>query len=123
MQGKLFQRCADLLYCSILSLGGKANTRWMSKPDMESIFTKILVLGNYYVNYQNYQNLMLLTSSDTKRTLIHLFLFTKSAQIELVSICTQSVHDRNKLALPYILDQDAISNVYIHNKGMLQVYS
>ena len=26
-----------------------------------------MVLGNYYVNYQNYQNLMLLTSSDTKK--------------------------------------------------------
>ena len=46
----------------------------------------ILVIENYYVNYQNYQNLMLLTSSDTKRTLMHLFLFTKSAQRELVSI-------------------------------------
>ena len=34
-------------------------------------------------------NLMLLTSSDTKRTLRHLFLFTNSAQRELVSICTQ----------------------------------
>ena len=33
---------------------------------------------------------MLLTSSDTKRTLMHLFLFTNSAQRELVSICTQS---------------------------------
>ena len=33
--------------------------------------------GNYYVNYQNYQKLMLLTSSDTKRTLMHPFLFTK----------------------------------------------
>ena len=51
----------------------------------------ILVIGNYYVNYQNYQNSMLLTSSDTKRTLRHLFLFTNSAQRELVSICTQSV--------------------------------
>ena len=40
-------------------------------------------------------NLMLLTSSDTKRTLMHLFLFTNSAQRELVSICTQSIHDRN----------------------------
>ena len=30
----------------------------------------ILVKGNYCVNYQNDQNLMLLTSSDTKRTLI-----------------------------------------------------
>ena len=38
MQGKLFQRCTHLLYCSVLSLGGKVNTRRMSKPDMESIF-------------------------------------------------------------------------------------
>ena len=47
---------------------------------------------------------MLLTSSDTKRTLRHLFLFTNSAQRELVSICTQSIHNRNWLSLPYILD-------------------
>ena len=33
-------------------------------------------------------NLMLLTSSDTKGTLMHLFLFTNSTQRELVSICT-----------------------------------
>ena len=36
----------------------------------------ILVIGNYYVNFQNYQNSMLLNSSDTKGTLMHLFLFT-----------------------------------------------
>ena len=29
-------------YCSVLSLGGKVNTRRMSQPDMESIFTKII---------------------------------------------------------------------------------
>ena len=34
MQGKLFQRCAHLLYCSVLSLGGNVNTRLMSKPGM-----------------------------------------------------------------------------------------
>ena len=28
------------LYCSVLSLGGKVNTRRMSKPQMESIFKK-----------------------------------------------------------------------------------
>ena len=55
----------------------------------------ILVIGNYYVNYQNYQNLMLLTSSDDKRTLMHLFLFTNSAQRELVSICTQCIRNCN----------------------------
>ena len=110
MQGKLFQKCTHLLYCSVLSLGGNVNTRRMSKPDMGSIFHinnqwHILVIGYYYVNYQNYQILMLLTSFDTKRTLMHLFLFTNSAQRELVSLWTQSVHNRNKLSLPYILDK------------------
>ena len=100
MQGKLFKKCTHLLYCSVLSLGANVNTRRMSKPDMGSIIhiknqCNILVIGNYYVNYQNYQNLMLLTSSDTKRTLMHLLLFTNSAQRELVSICTQSIHNRN----------------------------
>ena len=63
MQGKLFQKCTHLLYCSVLSLGANVNTRRMSKPDMGSIFHvknqwNILVFW-YYVNYQNYQNLML----------------------------------------------------------------
>ena len=75
MQGKLFQKCTHLLYCSVLTLGGNVNKRRMSKLDMGSIFHiknqwYILVIGNYYVNYQNYQNLMPLTFSDTKRTLI-----------------------------------------------------
>ena len=65
MQGKLFQRCSHLLYRSVLSLGGNVNTRRMLQPDMRSIFHiknqwNILVIGNYYVNYQNYQNLMIL---------------------------------------------------------------
>ena len=107
-QGKLFQKFTHLLYCSVLSWGGNVNTRRMSKPDMGTIFHiknrwNILVIGNYNVNYQNFQNLMLLKSSVTKRTLMHLSLFTNSAQRELVSICTQSIHDRNKLSLPYIL--------------------
>ena len=70
MQVTLFQRCMHLLYCSVLSLGGNVNTRRMSKPDIVSIFhiknqLNILVIGNYYVNYQNYLNVVLLTSSDT----------------------------------------------------------
>ena len=97
------------MYCSVLSLGGNVNTRRMSKPEMGSIFHiknrwNILVKWNYYVNYQSFLNLMLLSSSDTKRTLMHLFLFTNSNQRELVSICTQSIHDRNKLSLHYIID-------------------
>ena len=40
MQGKLFQRCTHFFYCSVMSLGGKVNSRWMSISDMESIFTK-----------------------------------------------------------------------------------
>ena len=38
MQGKLFQRCTHLLYCSVLSLGGNVNTRRKLKPDMGFIF-------------------------------------------------------------------------------------
>ena len=115
MQGKLFQRGTHLLYCSVLSLGGNVNTRRMSKPDMGSIFHinnqwNILVIGNYYVNYQNYQNSMLLNSSDTKRTLMHPFLFTNSAQRELVSICTQSVYATANF--PYIITFDRQMDKY-----------
>ena len=90
MQGKLFQ-CTHLLYCSVLSL---------SKPDMGSIF-HIKKLMTYSVHRKvlcelsKFSNLMLLTSSDTKWTLMHLFLFTNSAQRELVSICTQSIRNCN----------------------------
>jgi len=38
----------------------------------------ILVIGNYYVNFQNYQNSMLFSFSDTKGIVMHLFLFTIS---------------------------------------------
>ena len=49
---------------------------------------------------------MLLSSSDTRLTLqMRLFLFTLTSQRELVSICTQSIHNRNCLSLPYILAQ------------------
>ena len=43
---------------------------------------------------------MLLSSSDTKRTLMHLFLFTNSTQREF-SICTQSIRNCNYLSLHY----------------------
>ena len=43
MQGKLFQRCTHLLYCSVLSLGGNLNTKRMSKPDMGSLFHRLYI--------------------------------------------------------------------------------
>ena len=84
------------LYCSVLSLRGNVNTRRMLQPDMESIF-QIKIKSMKYSGHRKQlcelsklSNLVLLTSSDTKRTLMHLF--TKSAQRELVSICTQSIY-------------------------------
>ena len=62
MQGKLFQKCTHLLYCSVMSLGGNVNTRRMLQPAMGSIFhikknqLHILVIGNYYVNHENFKN-------------------------------------------------------------------
>ena len=64
MQGKLFPRGTHLLYCSV----------W-----------NILVIGNYYVINQNYQNLMLLTSSDTKHAAILVYKFLPE---RTGSICT-----------------------------------
>ena len=115
MQEKLFQRCTHFLYSSVLSLGGKVNTyktdviAWHGIHFHKNNLWNILVIGNYYVNFQNYQNWMLLTSSDTKRTLMHLFLFTNSGERELVSICTQSIRNCNTLSLHYNLVQDVIT--------------
>ena len=81
MHGKLFQKCTHLLYCSVLSLGGNVNTRRMLQPDIGSIFH--IKKSMKYSGHRNLlcelSNLMLLTSSDTKRTLMHLFLFPNSA--------------------------------------------
>ena len=70
--------------------------RWCKhKTDVEALYGihlshkkqgNFLVIGKCYVNYQNHQNLMILTFSDTKRTMMHLFMFTNSAQRELVRI-------------------------------------
>ena len=77
MQGKLFQRCTYLLYCSVLSLGGNVNTRRISKPDMGSIFHiknqwNILVIETIMWNIKIVKIQCFKTSSDTKRTLMHL---------------------------------------------------
>ena len=117
--GVIWEMYAFFVLQSVLSLGGKVNTRRMSQPDMESIFTKIIYeifwsfIGNYYENFQNYLNLMLLSSSDTRRTLMHLFFFTNSAHRELVSICTQSIRERNKLSLHNNLDQTKLLRVLL----------
>ena len=106
IQGKLFQRWAHLLHCSVLSLGGNVNTRRMPKPNMGSVFHiknqwNIIVIGSYYVNYKNYQNLMLLSSSDTKRTLMHNYCL----QIPPRENWFQYVRNWNKFSLHFNLDE------------------
>ena len=106
MQGKFFRGVhIFVLQCTVFGRKSEHKTDvtvWHGIHFHKINLWNILVIGNYYVNFQNYQNLMLLTSSDTRRTLMHLFLFTNSAQRELVSVCTQSIHNRNWLSLPYI---------------------
>ena len=50
---------------------------------------------------------MLLSSSDIIGTLMYLFLFTNTAQKELVSINTQRIQNSNYLFLPYYLGYGA----------------
>ena len=61
------------------------------------------------MNFQNNQNKILKSSSDTKRTMMHLL--TNSAQRELVSICTQSTLILIMLTVPlnifYFLGQES----------------
>ena len=97
MQGKFFHRCTHLLYCSVLSLGGNVNSRRMSKPDMGSIFhiKKSMKYSGHRKLLWELSKLLkfnVLTSSDTKQTLMHLFLFTNSAQREMVSMCTTAIN-------------------------------
>ena len=93
MQRKLFQKCTHLLYYSVLSLGGKVNTRRIHFSHKKSM--KYSCRRKLLCELSKLSNLMLLTSSDTKRTLMHLLLFTNSAQRELVSICTQRIRNSN----------------------------
>ena len=78
MQGKLFQSYTHLLYCSVLSPSGNVNTRRMLKPDMGSIFHlknqyTIMVIGKKLLcELSKLSKFNVLTSSDTKRTLMHI---------------------------------------------------
>ena len=102
---KLFQKCMHVLYCSMLSLGGNDTAlHWIHFSHKEKSM-KYSGHRKLLCELSKLSKLMLLTSSDTRRTLMHLFLFTNSAQRELVSICTQSIHDRNSLSLHNSLGQ------------------
>ena len=124
----------EFLYCSVLSLGSNLNPRiGVQQPDMGSIFQiknqlNILVIGIYNINaffiystmrpnkHTSWINVftdlvlrrsnfsIVPPSSNTERTLMYLLLFTNSAQRELVSICTQTIHNRNWLSLHYTID-------------------
>ena len=99
-QGKLFLRCTHLLYCSAPSLGGNVDTAWhgihLSHTKINEIFwSEETIMWIIKI----FKNSMLLSFSDTKRKLMHLFLFTNSVQRELVSIFTQSIRNYNYLYL------------------------
>ena len=120
MQGKLFQRCTHLVYCSVLSLGSNVNTRRMSKPAMGSIVHiknqwNILVIGNYYVNYQNYENLMLLSPRILHK---HWCIYSRlqSPPTENWFQCVRSVY-ANTINFPCII---TLTWTMIHDTTMLQ---
>ena len=80
MQGKLFQRCSGVTARHWIHFSYKKSMKYSGHS------MGIDYLGSKF-SCVNYQNLMLLTSLNTKKTLMDLFLFTNSAQRELVSIC------------------------------------
>ena len=68
---------------------------------------------------------MLLTSLDTKRTLMHLFLFTNSTQRELVSIFTQSIRNWNfRCIITLVIPEVRSSMLLIYvDLGVLRIKS
>ena len=118
MQGKLFQRCTHLLYCSVLSPGSNVNTSRMSQPDMRSIFHI-----KKSMKYSGHRKLSCALSKlskfnafnpllDTKQTRMHLILLTYSTQRELVSICTQIIHTI-EISFPCIIAMNFCHNFQI----------
>ena len=64
-----------------------------------------MVLGNYYVNYQNYQNLMLLTSSDTS-ILVYKFRPERTGLIQYVLRVYATAINFPCITLLYIVHYD-----------------
>ena len=57
MQGKLFQRCTIFVYCLWAESKHKTDvTAWHGIHFHKNYLWNILVIGNCYVNFQNYQN-------------------------------------------------------------------
>ena len=50
---------------------GQGTNAWDEINFHKNNLWNILVIGNYFVNFQNYQNVMLLSSSDTRQTSMH----------------------------------------------------
>ena len=65
---------------------------------------------------------MLSSSSDTRETLRHLFMFTNTAQRELISTCRQRIRNSNQLPLHYYLTLASVElqTVYFPNYIYLQ---
>ena len=85
IQGKLFQKCTHLLYCSALFLCGNVNTRRMSQSDMGSIFY-IKKINDIFWPKETIMwinKIFIFQCFYPPRILLHLFLFTNSAQREL----------------------------------------
>ena len=98
MQKKLCQRCKHLFYCSVLSLGVNVNTNVEAWHGINLLHKKSMKYSGHrklFCEWSKLSKFNALTFSDTKRTLMHLFLFTNSAQRELVSTCTQSIRNCN----------------------------
>ena len=56
MQGKLFQRCTHFLYTAVYCKHKTDVTAWHGIYFHKNNLWNILVIENYYVKYQNYQN-------------------------------------------------------------------
>ena len=134
MQGKLFQSCTHLLYCSELSLGGNVITRQMSKPDMGSILhiqnqRNILVIGKLLSTLSkcNAFNLLGYETNTDASILVYKFcpertgfnMLAEYKQLQLTFLALLPWLWAYLAQLVLVLDQDAVQRH--HEQGVLQI--
>ena len=82
------------------------------RPRTKMIKIKVIMQGKLFQRRTHLFYCSVLAASDTRRTLMHLFLFTNSAQRQLVSICMQSISNCNELSLHYNLGYNIFGSTY-----------
>jgi len=105
-----------VLLCTVFGRKSKHVRAWHRIHFHKNNLLNILVIWNYSVNFQSYQNSILLISSDTKRTLIHdssILVYKLTAQRELVQYVRRVYASAINFSCISTLDKSIFAHIYV----------